>query len=419
MGSNPEHILLLPFLARGHLIPFLELAKRIYRSTDFIVTILNTPLNIQYLRSKLAADHGDGPASSAAFRIRLVELPFCSSDHELPPNIDSTRSLSLGQIIHLFHASTALEVPFRTFIQDQIVAVEGRPPLCIVTDVFCGWALDVAKSFGSVGIVFSTGGAYGTTAYISIWKDLPHKHATTEDGFFTVPGFPESDRFHVTQLHKFLRAADGSDSWSMFFQPQISKSMSAPGGWLVNTVEEVEPLGMSIIRNYLKLPVWAVGPLLPPDMLQLSPPARSRKHNPKEEIEECIRWLDQQRRDSVLYISFGSQNSISPIQMMELAMGLEESGKPFLWVIRPPLGFDPEGEFREEWLPQGFERRMMCSKQGILVRKWAPQMEILSHESTGAFLSHCGWNSILESLSQGCPSSDGHWQPSKPIIPRC
>jgi hypothetical protein len=82
---------------------------------------------------------------------------------------------------------------------------------------------------------------------------------------------------------------------------------------------------------------------------------------------------------------------------------LTDSAKPFIWVLRPPIGFDIKGEFREEWLPEGFEKRMTERKQGLLVHNWAPQLEILSHESTGAFLSHCGWNSVLESLSQGIP----------------
>ena len=83
--------------------------------------------------------------------------------------------------------------------------------------------------------------------------------------------------------------------------------------------------------------------------------------------------------------------------MMELAIGLEASAKSFLWVITPPVGFDLRAEFRSEWLPEGFEEIIKETKQGLLVRNWAPQLEILSHKSTGAFLSHCGWNSVLES----------------------
>ncbi|KAK9743284.1 hypothetical protein RND81_03G229100 [Saponaria officinalis] len=159
-------------------------------------------------------------------------------------------------------------------------------------------------------------------------------------------------------------------------------------GWLVNSVEEVEPLGFEILRNFLKLPVWAVGPLIStaiplPD-------------------NECIKWLNKREKDSVLYISFGSQNTINPTQMMELASGLELSGKPFLWVIRPPFGFDINGEFKPEWLPDGFEARVVPG-QGMMVQKWGPQLEILSHEAVGGFMSHCGWNSVLEGLREGVP----------------
>lgn len=104
-----------------------------------------------------------------------------------------------------------------------------------------------------------------------------------------------------------------------------------------------------------------------------------------------------------MYISFGSQNSTNASQMMELAAGLEASGKAFIWVIRPPFGLDIDGEFKPEWLPEGFEERMSAKNQGLLVHAWAPQVEILAHESTSAFLSHCGWNSVLESLSHGVP----------------
>ncbi|XP_031259265.1 UDP-glycosyltransferase 92A1-like [Pistacia vera] len=90
--------------------------------------------------------------------------------------------------------------------------------------------------------------------------------------------------------------------------------------------------------------------------------------------------------------------------MMQLAMALEGCGKNFIWVVRPPLGFDINSEFRaNEWLPEGFEEKIKVSGRGLLVHNWAPQVEILSRKSLSAFLSHCGWNSVLESLSHGVP----------------
>ncbi|KAJ0093530.1 hypothetical protein Patl1_26219 [Pistacia atlantica] len=242
----------------------------------------------------------------------------------------------------------------------DITEKEGKPPLCTITDIFFGWAIDIAKFYN--------------------W---------------------------VTKLHHFFRMADGTDPWSRFMQPQISMSLGSYG-MLCNTVEEVGPQALEWLRKYTKIPVWTVGPLLPPAFLKkLSSSVQSSNHKQHSgklhgiSLEMCVEWLDLQYPDSVLYISFGSQNTISPSQMMELAIGLEESEIRFIWVIRPPTGFDFRVEFTAEWLPEGFEERVKKSKQGLLVRNWAPQLEILSHKSTGAFLSHCGWNSVMKSLSQG------------------
>ncbi|CBI39456.3 unnamed protein product, partial [Vitis vinifera] len=362
MGSQQEHIVMLPFMAQGHIIPFLALAKQIQQRTGFTITIANTPLNIQYLRTTIStSDDSSRPC------IRLAELPFCSSDHGLPPNTENTEALSFHQIVDLFHASKTLQAPFHSLVSG-IIEKEGRPPLCIISDVFFGWATEVAKSLGTSNVTFTTGGGYGTAAYISLWQNLPHR--ATDSDYFALPGY---------------------------FQPQIALSLDS-SGWLCNTAEEIEPHGLEILRNYVKPPVWTIGPLLPPALLNHSLSSVSGVSP-----EKCLDWLDKHPQSSVLYISFGSQNTISPSQMMELALGLEDSGKPFIWVIRPPVGFDIEGEFRAEWLPQNFEQRMAESNQGLIVHKWAPQLEILSHKSTGVFLSHCGWNSVMESLCVGVP----------------
>ncbi|KAK7385858.1 hypothetical protein VNO78_31782 [Psophocarpus tetragonolobus] len=383
------HIVMVPFMAQGHIIPFLALARQIQQRTSFTITIATTPLNIQYLRSAL---------SSTCNQINLAKLPFNSTQHGLPPNIENTEKLSsLHDVGKLFHSTVSLEAPLRSLIS-QITKQEGQPPLCIISDVFLGWIKNVADSLGIRNLCFSTCGAYGTLAYISIWSNLPHRKTDSDE--FWVPGFPQNYRFHRTQLHRYIRMADGTDEWSRFFIPQIGLSMKSDG-WICNTVEEIESSGLQLLRTFLQLPVWTVGPLFPPDA------QRGSKHRAGKEpgiaLEACMEWLDLKDDNSVLYISFGSQNTISASQMMALAEGLEDSGRSFIWVIRPPVGFDMNGEFREEWLPKGFEERMKDTKRGLFVHKWGPQLEILAHRSTGAFLSHCGWNSVLESLGHGVP----------------
>nr|AIS20905.1 cyclo-DOPA 5-O-glucosyltransferase [Bougainvillea spectabilis] len=375
-NSETEHILLLPLMAHGHFRPSLQLALHLSTKTPFTITILTTPLNTHFFLKHL-------PCPTT---IRVAELPFNSTDHGLPPLVENTSQVPLHLATSFLHATTSLEPHFRNFITNNFNP--NHPPICIIFDFFFGWANRVANSIGSTGISFSAAGAYGTAAYLSVWNDLPHRNFS-DDEEFSVPGFPENHRYNRSHIHRFMRFADGFDDGSRFVQPQIRLSLES-SGWLCNSSEEIEHLGFDILRNYVKLPVWGIGPLIDSPL--------------NNGDNECvIQWLSSQKPDSVLYISFGSQNTISPKQMMELAMGLEESSKPFLWVIRPPFGFDINGEFKPEWLPEKFEERMKEKKQGIVVHKWGPQLEILNHESTGGFLSHCGWNSVLESLRERVP----------------
>jgi hypothetical protein len=200
MGSRAQHIVMLPFLAHGHLIPFLALARQIHQATGFTITIVSTPLNVRYLQSTISSDLAN---------IRLAELPFCSTDHGLPPNTENTENLSLHNIPVLCRASVTLEAPFRGLIRD-IMDQEGGgwPPLCIISDMFFGWAVNVARSVGSVSITFTTSGAYGTAALMSFWLHLPHL-CTDYEEYFKLPWFPESHRFHYSQLNLLAKAADG------------------------------------------------------------------------------------------------------------------------------------------------------------------------------------------------------------------
>ncbi|TKY68756.1 UDP-glycosyltransferase 72B1 [Spatholobus suberectus] len=111
---------------------------------------------------------------------------------------------------------------------------------------------------------------------------------------------------------------------------------------------------------------------------------------------------------SVLYAGFGSGGTLSQEQIDELAWGLELSGHKFLWVVRPPSGAADaaylgarDGVNPLQFLPCGFLER--TKGQGLVVPLWAPQVQVLGHGSVGGFLSHCGWNSTLESVLQGVP----------------
>ena len=128
---------------------------------------------------------------------------------------------------------------------------------------------------------------------------------------------------------------------------------------------EFDQIGLEYFRRKLGLPAWPVGPTL----LSMEGRARSRRESGIA-VELYKKWLDSKPANSVLYISFGSMKTISASQMKQLAMALEDIGKNFIWVVRPPLGFDINSEFKAgEFLPEGFELRIEDQKSGLLIHK--------------------------------------------------
>ncbi|PSS33572.1 Zeatin O-xylosyltransferase [Actinidia chinensis var. chinensis] len=139
--------------------------------------------------------------------------------------------------------------------------------------------------------------------------------------------------------------------------------------------------------------IWAIGPLNTGTVYE------RRNSNSRH---KCLEWLDKQAPKSVLYVSFGTTTSMTYEQIKELANGLEQSKHKFIWVLRDADKGDIfTGDVKRNQLPEGYEERV--KEVGMVVRDWAPQVEILGHPSTGGFMSHCGWNSCLESITMGVP----------------
>ncbi|MFS7943268.1 putative trans-zeatin O-beta-D-glucosyltransferase [Helianthus anomalus] len=119
---------------------------------------------------------------------------------------------------------------------------------------------------------------------------------------------------------------------------------------------------------------------------------------------KLFNWLNKQEPNSVLYVSFGTTVSLTDEEVKEIAFGLEESGQKFIWVVREADKADIfDGVDRRVELPEGYEERVESSEVGVVMRGWAPQLEILKHSSTGGFMSHCGWNSCMEGITMGVP----------------
>lgn len=153
---------------------------------------------------------------------------------------------------------------------------------------------------------------------------------------------------------------------------------------ICNSTTELEPGPFSFYPQLLP-----IGPLLASNRLAV------QAGHFWQEDSTCLAWLDQQQPSSVIYIAFGSMTMFNQSQFEELAFGLELSNKPFLWVVRSGMTNETTTTF-----PNGYMERV--GSRGKIVT-WAPQQKVLAHPSIVCFLSHCGWNSTLEGVTNGLP----------------
>uniref|UniRef100_J3MJP0 UDP-glycosyltransferases domain-containing protein n=2 Tax=Oryza brachyantha TaxID=4533 RepID=J3MJP0_ORYBR len=194
-----------------------------------------------------------------------------------------------------------------------------------------------------------------------------------------------------------LRVSDLFDP-SKYFNEEMGNKILAlstetttnSSGAVVNTFEALETPELQSVRDELgaTIPVFAIGPLH-----KLS--NNGDRSSLLEQDRSCIEWLDTKEPGSVLYVSFGSVVRVNQDDFTEVAWGLANSGRPFLWVVRPGLVAGSSGK---PDLPDGF--REAVEDRGKMV-DWAPQAEVLAHHAVGGFWTHNGWNSTLESIFEG------------------
>jgi hypothetical protein len=208
-----------------------------------------------------------------------------------------------------------------------------------------------------------------------------------------VPGLEK--RFLVTraQAPGFFRGS--SIPWWEEFGDYVERARAEADGVIMNTFEEMEPEYVAGYAAARGMKVWTIGPVSL--YHQRAATLAARGNTTDIDADECLRWLDGKEPDSVVYVSFGSIAQANPKQAVELGLGLEASGHPFIWVIRNADKYD--GAVRA-FLDE-LEARV--TGRGLLIRGWAPQVLILSHAAVGAFVTHCGWNSTMEAITAGLP----------------
>ncbi|KAJ0525748.1 putative UDP-glucuronosyl/UDP-glucosyltransferase, UDP-glycosyltransferase family [Helianthus annuus] len=372
-------IVLYPCPAMGHLISMVELGKLItkhYPSFSIVVLTLipsfNTGTTADYVRHISATfptitfhhlpDIPIDPLQFPSMEAIIFELIRLSN-----PNVDrALQSISLSSNITAF-----------------------------VIDPFCMPVIPVAANFNLPVYYFFASGACCLAQFLY----MPTLDKTTTESFKDMhtlihspglPPIPSSDMIGPlldrTTIH-----------YSAFVATCDLFPKSA--GIIINTFESLEPKAIKAINEGVCVPdgptppIYCVGPLVA---------------SGGDGLHECLNWLDLQPSGSVVYLCFGSLGLFSSEQLKEIATGLEMSGVRFLWVVRSPPSNKEEDRFLplpdpdlDVLLPEGFLQR--TRDRGLVVKKWAPQVAVLNHKSVGGFVTHCGWNSVLEAICAGVP----------------
>ncbi|XP_047317605.1 flavonol 3-O-glucosyltransferase UGT89B1-like [Impatiens glandulifera] len=367
-SSSPAaaHILVFPFPSPGHIIPLLDLIRQLLNH-GLTITVLVTPSFLSLLDPLIS--------STSSLQFHTLVLP-----------ISAAFSAPHARLIDKVRGTADL---YQNIVQWFLS--HPSPPVAIISDFFLGWTQRLSEQLGIKRIVFWPSGAFTASVNHSMWKNLPKNDSPDNDEFLVrFPEVPTSPVYPWWQITQYCRNYKEGDPYYEFFREGMVLN-SESWGFVFNSFEELEGVYVDYLKKLMgHNRVWTVGPLLPD-----SDESLNRGGSSSIPITELMGWLDSKEDGSVLYISFGSRIVLSNVQMAALAEAIELSGVSFIWCVKD------RKDSEMGLIPDGFVDR--TSEKGLIVRGWAPQVAILRHRALGAFLSHCGWNSVLEGIDSGVP----------------
>lgn len=348
------------------------------------VTIILTPRNAARF-TKIVDD-----AKASNLNLEFVSFRFPCQEAGLPEGCENMDNIPSPDLIpHFFEASNMLQKPLEKWLEKV-----ASTPNCLISDYCLPWTSDIALKFKIPRFVFHGISCFTLLCDHNISRSKVLERVASDSQPFLVPNMP--DRIELTKAQMPEGTTRSSDDLSALMD-QFKVAQSAAQGIVLNTCEELEP---KYVKEYQKVvkKLWCIGPLSLGNKLMSDKFRTTSGDQSSVDEPECLRWLDSMKPSSVIYVCFGSLCHLFAPQLVELALGLEASNRPFIWVVR-------KGDYSEElekWLvEEKFEERVVG--RGLIIRGWAPQVLILSHPAIGGFLTHCGWNSTLEGVSAGVP----------------
>ncbi|KAK6922761.1 UDP-glucuronosyl/UDP-glucosyltransferase [Dillenia turbinata] len=371
--TTKPHAAILSSPGMGHIIPVIQLGKRLVDYHGFHVTIFIVASNESSDQSQLLQLHAYKNS------LEMVEFPAIDIANLVEPNANVVTRL----VVVMREAVPALR---------SAISAMKCPPSVLIVDLFGTEALCLAEEFKISKYVYVATNA----RFLSFSLHVPTLHELIKGEFadqkepLKIPGCKP------VRLEDVVGSILDRSSQQYYEYLRICKQLRLGDGILLNTWQDLEAQALASIQN---VQVYPIGPLV-------------RPVKPDGLKGEMLCWLDKQSTESVLYVSFGSGGTMSVKQITELAFGLEQSQQRFIWVLRKPVENNADASFfsagkehdddpPSKYLPDGFLTR--TKESGFIVPNWAPQIDILSHRSVGGFMTHCGWNSVMESIVNGVP----------------
>ncbi|RDX69856.1 UDP-glycosyltransferase 84B1, partial [Mucuna pruriens] len=372
------HVLLVAFSAQGHINPLLRLGKSLL-TRGLHVTLATTEIVYHRVFKSSMDDSATVPSCITTNGIQVIFFSdgFGSGQDQKPTNPDHYMEL-IGKI-----GPISLSNVIKKHFLDN-----SKRLACIINNPFVPWVADVAGSFNIPCACLWIQPCALYSIYYHFYNNLNH-FPTLDDPQISVqiPGLP---LLQPQDLPSFLLPSNPFGSMSKVLC-EMFQHMNKIKWVLANSFHELEK---EVIDSMAKIcPIRTVGPLVPPSLLgqDESQDAEIEMWKPQD---SCMEWLDQRNPSSVIYVSFGSLIVLSLKQLESIAKALKNSNRSFLWVIKPR-----EGEEALP-LPEGFVEE---TKEKGMVVSWCPQAKVLSHPAIACFLTHCGWNSMLEAITAGTP----------------
>ncbi|KAF8644082.1 hypothetical protein HU200_015294 [Digitaria exilis] len=386
-------VVLYPGLAVSHFVPMMRLADALLDEGYAVMVALIDATMEHDARFAATVRRRIASSSSTPAALTFHTLPRI---HD-PPAVHTDERFLLGYFELVRRYNNGLLELLRSMPPGSIRA--------LVVDALSNEAIDVAKEMGVPAYTFFAWSASAVAVFLQLFSSahvlngLPN-FKELRDSPLNLLGVPPIPASHL--IREMLEDPNG-EIYQAWMSSQ-GKNLEA-NGMLVNTFVSLEARALGALKDSQFLPgnkftlppVYAVGPLVE------GPGGETKQKND----HACLAWLHKQPEHSVVFLSFGSIGCHTEDQIKEIAVGLERSGHRFLWVVRAPshgstitLGADSDPDL-DALLPEGFLER--TNGHGLVVKEWAPQVDVLRHKAIGAFVTHCGWNSVQEAIMAGVP----------------